>query len=99
MLMTNGLDVKLPTCYRDVVGKISANIMYFSADWHNLLFANYTIDPKVLTSLGPAGTKLSFHNGSCYISLISCHFLYTQVFGIQSGSRGTHRTELIFPTQ
>jgi hypothetical protein len=27
--MTNGLDVKLPTCYRDVVGKISANIMCF----------------------------------------------------------------------
>ena len=25
--MTNGLDVKLPTCYRDVVGKMSANIM------------------------------------------------------------------------
>jgi hypothetical protein len=29
MLMTNGLDVKLPTCYRDVVGKMSANIMCF----------------------------------------------------------------------
>ena len=27
--MTNGLDVKLPPCYRDVVGKISANIMCF----------------------------------------------------------------------
>jgi hypothetical protein len=27
--MTNGLDVKLPTCYRDVVGKMSANTMCF----------------------------------------------------------------------
>jgi hypothetical protein len=29
MLMTNGLDVKLPTCYKDVVGRMSANIMCF----------------------------------------------------------------------
>ena len=29
MIMTSGLDVKLPTCYRDVVSKILANIMCF----------------------------------------------------------------------
>jgi len=73
--------------------------VFLSADWHNLLFANYAIDPKVLTPLGPEGTKLNFHNGSCYISLIACQFLYTQVFGIRSGGRGTYRAELIFPTQ
>ena len=29
--MTNGLDVKLPTCYKDVIGKMPANIMCFDS--------------------------------------------------------------------
>ena len=55
--------------------------VFLFADWHNHLFANYAIDPKVLTSFIPEGIKLDFHNGSCYISLVAFHFLNTKVFG------------------
>jgi len=82
-----------------VFERTSQKSLYFSTDWHNLLFANYTIDPKVLTSLGPEGTKLNFHDGSCYISLISCHFLYTSVWNPirRSGhiSSGTHFSDSV----
>tara|TARA_B100000929_G_scaffold264148_1_gene230400 strand:+ start:1405 stop:2148 length:744 start_codon:yes stop_codon:yes gene_type:complete len=56
--------------------------VFLSADWNNLLFANYTIDPEILTPLVPRGTELDVHNGSCYISLVAFQFLNTKVFGI-----------------
>ena len=56
--------------------------VFLSADWHNLLFANYIIDPEILTPLVPRGTELDVHNGSCYISLVAFQFLNTKVFGI-----------------
>ena len=55
--------------------------VFLFADWHNHLFANYAIDPKVLTPFIPEGVKLDFHNGSCYISLVAFQFLNTKVFG------------------
>ena len=55
--------------------------VFLSADWHNLLFANYVIDPKVLTPFVPEGTNLNYHNGSCYISVVAFQFLNTKVFG------------------
>ena len=55
--------------------------VFLSADWHNLLFANYAVDPKLLAPLVPGWTELDFHNGSCYISLVSFRFLNTKVFG------------------
>lgn len=60
--------------------------VFLSADWHNLLFANYAIDPEILTSLVPSGTELDVHNGSCYISLVAFQFLNTKVFGIPAFS-------------
>jgi len=51
------------------------------ADWHNLLFANYAIDPEVLKPFVPQRTELDFHNGSCYIGLVAFQFLNTKVFG------------------
>jgi uncharacterized protein YqjF (DUF2071 family) len=60
--------------------------VFLSADWHNLLFANYTIDPTVLTPLVPKGTELDLHNGNCYISLVAFQFLNTKAFGIPAFS-------------
>lgn len=56
--------------------------MFLSAAWHNLLFANYAIDPDVLIPFVPKGTSLDFYKGSCYISLVAFQFLNTKVFGI-----------------
>jgi uncharacterized protein YqjF (DUF2071 family) len=50
------------------------------------LFANYAIDPAVLTPLLPEGTKLDLHNGNCYVSLVAFQFLDTRVFGIPAFS-------------
>ena len=60
--------------------------VFLSADWHNLLFANYTIDPTILTPLVPKGTELDLHNGNCYISLVAFQFLNTKAFGIPAFS-------------
>ena len=50
------------------------------------MFANYAIDPAVLTPLLPKGTKLDLHNGNCYVSLVAFQFLNTRVFGIPAFS-------------
>ena len=55
--------------------------VFLFADWHNLLFANYAIDPEVLKPFVPQRTELDFHDGSCYISLVAFQFLNTKVFG------------------
>ena len=60
--------------------------VFLSADWRNILFANYAIDPAVLTPLLPKGTKLDLHNGNCYVSLVAFQFLDTRVFGIPAFS-------------
>ena len=60
--------------------------VFLSADWRNILFANYTIDPAVLTPLVPKGTELDLHNGNCYVSLVAFQFLDTKVFGIPAFS-------------
>ena len=61
--------------------------VFLSADWHNLLFANYVVDPKVLAPLVPRGTVLDFHDGHCYISLVAFRFLNAKVFGFQAFTR------------
>ena len=55
--------------------------VFLSAAWHNLLFANYAVDPKVLAPFVPRGTEIDFHDGNCYISLVAFQFLNTKVFG------------------
>ena len=50
------------------------------------MFANYAIDPAVLTPLLPKGTKLGLHHGNCYVSLVAFQFLDTKVFGIPAFS-------------
>ena len=56
--------------------------VFISANWHNLLFANYAIDPTILKPLVPNGTQLDLLNGNCYISLVAFQFLNTKAFGV-----------------
>mgnify|MGYP001160977645 FL=1 len=53
--------------------------VFLSADWHNLLFANYTVSPSLLGPLVPDGTQLDLWNGSCFISLVAFQFQNTRV--------------------
>ena len=55
---------------------------FLTAEWRKLAMANYAVDPSVLLPLAPAGTKLDFWEGTCYISLVGFMFLDTRVKGL-----------------
>ena len=44
--------------------------------------ANYEVPPELLQSLLPEQTKLDFHNGKCFVSLVAFMFLDTRVLGL-----------------
>ena len=44
--------------------------------------ANYEVAPELLTDFVPKGTKLDFHEGKCYVSLVAFMFLDTKVLGL-----------------
>lgn len=54
---------------------------FLTAEWINLLMANYHIDPAVLKPYVPAFTELDTWNGNHYVSLVGFLFKNTEVFG------------------
>lgn len=54
---------------------------FLTAQWRNLVFVNYEIDPTILKPYIPAGTELDFYNGKCYVSLVAFKFVDTKVHG------------------
>ena len=56
---------------------------FLTADWKNLVFANYTVDPVVLRPYLPMGTEIDFFEGKCFVSLVGFMFLNTAVKGIR----------------
>ncbi len=57
--------------------------VFLSAEWKNLIMANYTVEPSILKQYLPAGTQLDFYNGRTYVSLVGFMFLNTRVKGIK----------------
>lgn len=55
---------------------------FLSAEWRNLLMANYAIDPAILKPYVPAFTELDSFNGTYYVSLVGFLFTNTRVRGI-----------------
>ncbi len=55
---------------------------FLTAEWNNLIMANYVIDPKILESYLPPQTELDFFNGVCYVSLIGFMFEKTKILGL-----------------
>ncbi len=55
---------------------------FLTAEWKNLLIANYQIDPAVLTPYLPKHTELDTFNGTHYVSLVGFLFANTKVAGI-----------------
>ncbi|ANE53127.1 YqjF family protein [Flavisolibacter tropicus] len=58
------------------------NNIFLSAEWRNLLMANYVIDPKVLQPFVPAYTELDTFDGVHYVSLVGFLFTNTRIRGI-----------------
>lgn len=62
---------------------------FLTAQWRNLLMANYEIDPAVLKKYVPCYTELDSFNGVHYVSLVGFLFKDTKVRGL---SFPFHRT-------
>jgi uncharacterized protein len=54
---------------------------FLTAEWRNLIFANYAIDRRVLEPLVPFGTELDAFDGVCYGSLVGFYFQQVRMFG------------------
>lgn len=55
---------------------------FLSAEWRNLIMANYEIAPAELAAFIPQGTELDLWQGRCYISLVGFLFVNTKVLGL-----------------
>ena len=52
---------------------------FLTAEWRDLIMANYEVDSDLLASRVPAGTELDLHDGKCFVSLVGFMFLDTRV--------------------
>ncbi len=52
---------------------------FLTAQWRDLIMANYEVDPALLAGRVPAGTKLDLQDGRCFVSLVGFMFLDTRV--------------------
>ena len=55
---------------------------FLSAQWRNLIMANYVIDPALLKTYLPYNTELDSFNGNHYVSLVGFMFENVKVRGI-----------------
>ncbi|MFO0826134.1 MAG: DUF2071 domain-containing protein [Gemmataceae bacterium] len=55
---------------------------FLSAQWRNLILANYAIPEELLRPLVPPGCVLDQRDGKCWASLVGFQFLKTKVLGI-----------------
>ena len=56
---------------------------FLTADWKNLIMANYVIDSAVLKSYLPNKTELDLFNGKAYVSLVGFMFMNTRLLGFK----------------
>ena len=55
---------------------------FLTAEWRDLIMANYEVDPALVAARIPHGTELDLHEGRCFVSLVGFMFLNTRVLGI-----------------
>ena len=52
---------------------------FLTAEWRDLVMANYEVDPSLLGDRIPPGTELDLQEGKCFVSLVGFMFLNTRV--------------------
>jgi len=52
---------------------------FLTARWEHLIFANYVIDPQILTPFVPNGTRIDTFQEKCFVSLVAFLFNDTRV--------------------
>lgn len=55
---------------------------FLTAQWRNLILANFTIPEELLRPLVPPGCELDRRDGACWGSLVGFQFLGTRVLGV-----------------
>src|SRR6185436_1796372 len=55
---------------------------FLSAEWRNLILANYPVERALLQSYLPANTELDEWTGKLYVSLVGFMFLNTKILGV-----------------
>ncbi len=56
---------------------------FLTAEWKNLVMANYIVDPAILKPYLPYKTELDVFNGNVYISLVGFMFTNTRILGFK----------------
>ncbi|MBL0182827.1 MAG: DUF2071 domain-containing protein [Chitinophagaceae bacterium] len=56
---------------------------FLTAEWKNLIMANYIVDPAILQPYLPYKTELDFFNGNAYVSLVGFMFMETRLMGFK----------------
>lgn len=56
---------------------------FLTAQWKNLIMANYIVDESVLEKYLPYNTELDYYNNKCYVSLVGFMFLDVKILGIK----------------
>lgn len=56
--------------------------IFLTAEWQNLIMANYAVDPKHLQPHLPYGTELDLWKGKCYVSLVGFMFKNVKIKGL-----------------
>ena len=54
---------------------------FLTAEWRDLIMANYEVASELLDQYLPAGTTLDLYDGKCFISLVGFMFVDTRVLG------------------
>lgn len=55
---------------------------FLTAEWRDLILANYEVDPRLLQNRIPPGTELDLYDGRCFVSLVGFMFMNTRVMRI-----------------
>ena len=84
LLSQHGLDKCVSELYLilPVIDIISMSKTFLTAEWRNLLMANYAIDPAILKKYLPRHTELDSFNGIYYVSLVGFLFKNTKLGGL-----------------
>jgi len=62
---------------------------FLSAQWENLVMANYAVPPDVLKPYLPHGVTLDLYNDKAYVSLVGFMFKHTRLFKLPIPFLGT----------
>lgn len=55
---------------------------FLTAKWHDLIMANYEVEPSLLAGYVPTGTEPDLWDGKCFVSLVGLMFVDTRVMGV-----------------